>query len=400
MVVLVLAQAGSHASGPVWVDVPAPLRCPQADAVLAALRSRLGGGQASMGKGDMRGISLRLSQHGAHAVTVALRRPGAAVVERTIAASDGECATLAHTVALLAESWLTTPPTSRPTAMTNEGKSVGAVRTVEVEPTTETYEDALPMPSAAGEAAPTSSAPSQPDAHMIDGVKPDAALPKPHAVAPTPPAPSTEAGVVRAQGGLAPTLAPSRPDVIPTVNDTRAVVAPAAKPAWAIGLAAEAGAMAQVSSRTAAAAALRLALLAEYRRWMIGALGGVESAVDLDDSTAEILVRHVPLAVALGRVLASGDRGRVATLVGAGGDVVLANASGYVERRSFRVVAPVMLAEVRGEWRLGRWLSLCATADVALALRREQFSIANLGPVASTSRVRAGLMLGALWHIH
>jgi hypothetical protein len=164
-------------------------------------------------------------------------------------------------------------------------------------------------------------------------------------------------------------------------------------------LAANAGAMVSLDARTVVTANGGADLGVEHRGWRMGVRGAFESSADLDVSAAEVMVRHVPIAAYLGRRLAGGQPVVVTGAAGAGVDLVSARTSGYATPRSFSATDAIVLAELQGEWRVRRQLGVICAADLILALRRERYAIANLGPVANTSRLRAGLVLGVAWHL-
>jgi len=164
-------------------------------------------------------------------------------------------------------------------------------------------------------------------------------------------------------------------------------------------LAADAGAMVSLDTRAAVTASARADFSVDAHRWRLGVRGAIESSADLDDSAREVMVRHIPVGAYLGRRLVEGSHATITTAVGAGMDVISAHSSGYATPRSFRAIDPLVLAGLQGEWRVGRRVGVLGAADLVVALRREQYSVANLGPVTSTSRLRAGLALGVAWHL-
>lgn len=164
-------------------------------------------------------------------------------------------------------------------------------------------------------------------------------------------------------------------------------------------LAADAGAMVSLDARATVTASSRADFSVDRRRWRLGVRGALESSADLDDSSGQVMVRHIPAGAYLGRRLVEGNHATVTTTVGAGVDFMSAHTSGYAAPRSFRASDPLVLAGLQGEWRLGRHIGVFGAADLLVALRREQFSVANVGPITSTSRVRAGLALGVAWHL-
>ena len=60
---------------------------------------------------------------------------------------------------------------------------------------------------------------------------------------------------------------------------------------------------------------------------------------------------------------------------------------------------PLILAGLQAEWLVSRSFGIVAASEVLVALRREEYVVANLGSVARTPRVRSGLALGVAWHL-
>jgi hypothetical protein len=156
--------------------------------------------------------------------------------------------------------------------------------------------------------------------------------------------------------------------------------------------------MVAIESRASLAAMGRIDLGIGHGPWLFGMRGALESTTDLDPSSSSILVRYAPVGIYAGRTVAHRGRFILAPLAGLGLQIVSARASGFSSDRAFTMMDPIAFGGLWGEWRFGRHLGLVGAGDVVLTLRRDQFSVANLGPVAQTPRARAGFSLGVAWH--
>jgi hypothetical protein len=163
-------------------------------------------------------------------------------------------------------------------------------------------------------------------------------------------------------------------------------------------LAAALGGMAAMPSFATPVARIIGDLRLDGGRWFLGIRGAAEDRADLASSTGELLARHIPASAYLGHAMGS-DRLRLEILVGGGVDVVIASTSNYGNGRSFTSVAPLILAGLQAEWQVSRSFGIVAASEVLVDLRREEYVVANLGSVARTPRVRAGLALGVAWHL-
>lgn len=375
---LLAAQGAPGGITAVWVEAGPELRCPEQGAVLGALRARLGESRVGHGRGVGTDFTLRLHRRGARGMTVVLRRSGVLLVERTIEVHENECASLAETLALLVDTWVTVPEA---TARRRPAERRAA------EPAPAVARAALGAPVV--EASPAPVAPEDALSGTVANPR-EAGGDRAPSAAPAPPSPAVPpAALVMAQ---------------PAPVEVAVVAPPAPAPSpsggWAATLAADGGALVAFDGGARTTAAGRVDFSVAYRGWQLGVRAAVESAADVDDSAAALRIRHVPCGAYFGRRLAGAERARVSLLLGGGVDFISATASGYGPLdRSFDAVDPFATAGLRGEWLLGRRFGVIGGGDLLLALRREQFSVANAGPVAHTSRLRAGLSLGVAWHL-
>jgi len=397
---LLAVQNHSHAACPVWVDVPPQIACPDESALLTALRARLGKECVRVGRASAQEPSLRLVARGPRALTVVLRAGGSTVVERDVEVVEGECTAMAHTLALIAESWLAAP---RPRAKSRAAASE--------------QQRALPL-SPEGTAISSTPASVQAQEAALTSV-PAPADNVPTSATPTKGADTTEAAPV-VPDAAEPAVDPDKA-AVPT---TREVPQPQAHPSipvglqdrtWSLTIAASGGTMVPIASPISSSAAGALHLQLGYRRWFGGVRGAFESTTDLHPavgdvaasasdgtalpSTGTMAVRYTPVGAYAGRVLVESHRGWFAALGGGGMDILSARASGYSSDSSATMIDAVAFAGLWGEWRFHCRFGAIATSDVAVALRRYQFSVANVGPVARTSRARAGFSLGVAWHL-
>jgi len=398
---LLAAQIDTRASRPIWVDVPARIGCPDEGALLTALRARLGRKRVRVGRALAKDPSLRLVARGARALTMVLRDGGSTIVERDVEVAEGECAALAHTLALIAESWLAAPPSSA------RAKSQEATPE-QPRPTTDSDEKTVP-PSAPAIVSARESAPT-----LNSGTN-DAATPRetPARAADTHvPFPAVPAAVFIAH--------PDKGAALTSHEAPEAKVQPIVPAGFqnrprSIAITTSAGAMVPLAGPNSWAAAGRLEVQLGYGRWFGGVRGAHESTTDLHPAvgnvvagastgtalpaTATMTLRYTPVGAFAGRVVVDSNRFTIAALAGGGVDILSARASGYSSDSTHTAVDSMAFAGLRGEWRVsGQWGAV-ATSDVALDVHRYQFSVANVGPVARTPRARAGFALGVAWHL-
>lgn len=389
-IVLLLAQASAPLPPRVWVDAPAPLKCPDQDALLAALRFSLGKDRIAIGKARPGEPSLSLRLRGAGGLTVVLRRAGTTLGERDLHVASDDCPALANTIALLTEAWLTAPPAPRPAPPITNVRSAPSGQSP----------SPAPAPIAAG---------SLPDPRPEASPPPPAATPKPESTA-TPPAnlPVTPAEPTKDVPPPAPAVAPAAqplpdpaaaPPAVPAREPAPPVEKTPAAPAWSMSLAAALGGMAALPSFATPVARAIADLRLDRGRWFLGIRGAAEDRANLDPTADKLWARHIPASAYLGHALVASGALRLEILVGGGVDVVLASTSGYGNERSFKSVSPLIQTGVQAEWLLGRHFGIVAASELLVALQREQFVVANVGPVAKTERVRAGLALGVAWHL-
>ena len=343
MVMLLAAQEGTRASNRLWVDAAAQLRCPDRDSVLAALRARLGNDRVSSGRAPARGLVFRLIPRGSRGVTMSLRRGLTVIVEREIEVDEGECAALAHTLALMTESWLAAPA---PLSAATESRA---------QPASSPADARMPGQPAGEAPAPGATAESSPAAESLPGLvtAPSASVPQGAAPTASPPGDLASPAMVAAPS---PRAAPPLPEPAPSpaiAAPSQVAVSPgASRPQarrWSASIAADAGGMVSLDRRATLGATAHADFGIEIRDWLLGIRGALESAADLDDSSGKLLVRHVPVTAYLGRILVTRNRLSFAMLAGGGFDVVVARASGYSSGRSLDAVDPIVWTGARGE---------------------------------------------------
>jgi hypothetical protein len=397
---LLAAQNDSHASRPIWVDVPPHIACPDESALLTALRARLGTERVRAGRASAQALSLRLVARGPRALTMVLREGGLTLVERDVEAAAGECTAMAHTLALIAESWLAAP---RPRAKSR----AAALEQPRPVPASPEEKATLSIPTAVPtqKAAPTSALP--PADEVPPSATPTRAADAAVAV-PAVPAAAVPAVVSAKVAASTSREAPQVP-VQPTI--------PARLPerTWSIIIATTGGAMVPIASPISGIAASVLDLQLGYGRWFGGVRGAFESTTDLHlavdnvvagasggtsfPSTGSVVMRYTPVGAYAGRVLPESNRFTFAVLAGGGVDILSARASGFSSDSATIALDPMAFAGLWGEWRFSGGFAALATSNVSIDFRRYQFSVANLGPVAQTPRARAGFALGVAWHL-
>jgi hypothetical protein len=405
---LLAAQNDTRASRPIWVDVPAQIGCPDEGALLTALRARFGRERVRVGRALAQDLSLRLVTRGPRALTMVLREGGSTIVERGVEVAEGECAALAHTLALIAESWLAAP-LPRPRAK-NRVAAPEQQRSVPASPE-ETATASTPTTVLTEEAAPTSV--PAPAAEVPPSATPAGATytPMSEPAVPAIPAPPV-AAVPAADSGK---VASSRSHETPKTKVQHNFPAGLQDRPWSITLAASGGAVFPLEGPTAWAAVGVLDLQLGYRRWFGGVRSVLESPTDLHPavgnavagasdvtalpSTGTMAVRYTPVGAYAGRVLVESNRFTFAALAGGGMDILSARASGYSSDSSYTAIDAMAFAGLRGEWRFSGRFGAVATSDVAFDFRRYQFSVVNVGPVARTTRARSGFALGVAWHL-
>lgn len=385
--VLLLAQASAPLPPRVWVDAPAPLKCPDQDALLAALRFSLGKDRIATGRARPGEPSLSLRLRGTGGLTVVLRRAGTTLGERDLHVAQDDCPALANTIALLTEAWLTAPPTPRPAPPITGPRSAPSGQPLSPAPAPLAAE---PHPDPRPEAAPEPSA-ATPEPEIT--ATPAANIPVAPAASASLPAP---AEIPAAQP--LPNPAPA-PPAVPVGEPTPPVERPSAAPAWSMRLAAALGGMAALPSFATPVARAIADLRLDRGSWFLGMRGAAEDRADLASSAGKLWARHIPASAYLGHALVMGGPMRLEVLLGGGVDVVLASTSGYGNERSFKSVSPLIQTGVQAEWLLGRHFGIVAASEILIDLQRAQFVVANLGPVGRTERVRAGLALGVAWHL-
>jgi hypothetical protein len=369
-----LLAVHSHArlAQPLWVEVDSGVDCPGEPALLAALRARLGQAEVRSGRAPSGGMELRLVARGSRAVTIILRERGALLVKRDLDVPPGECAALAHTCALIAEAWLI-PPRSKP----RPGK-VAAVPA---------------PPEAAAAASPEAAAPSppvsEPSPAELDAAKPG---PPTEPVSSRGPAPE-----VAAKGTLA---TQQREVTVPSTRPSPTADTPVSRRrAWSLMVAASTGSTVALQGHAPMVITARLDISGGYGAWRLGLRGAFETSRDLDPSPNLLLVRYWPAGIYAGRVLIDRPRWVFGALAGAGVDFVETRSSGYAAPRGFSSINPVGFGGLGCLWRLAVRFSLVGIAEVAVAGQTDRFYVGNAGEVARTARVRAGLSLGAAWHL-
>jgi hypothetical protein len=361
LVALFGEPAGTASSAVLSVELAPELRCPQPSALLATLAARLAPQAVAIGADALGRFQLVVRPHGAHGVSLTLRERETTLVARTVEVEASECGGLADTLALIVESWIDAP-------LTDSAATPG---------------------SASG--APTSSAQSStPEATPASAVPPEQASAEPTpgaagALAEPPTAPVAASG---AEAGATPR---SSRTLLPTTDPELSVPRPARKEHLSIEVA-----VGTVVSRERPGATARIGLEAARARWLLSLRGHVESARALEDARA-ISVRHNPLELCAGGLLARSSRLDLAALLGGGADVISARIRGYA-KGSTRTLAPLLSFALRSAWRPRPRLGLFAAAELLVSLRRERF-VTEGEQLAVTERARARFLLGASWHV-
>jgi hypothetical protein len=398
--VLLAAQNVAPERPRLWVETAADLRCPDEDAVLAALLGRFGDARVAHGPSARHGLGLRVVPHGPRGVRVLIRRSGKILVERTLAAPDGHCSDLADTVALLAEAWLgrgaepppaaDAPPARAPT--TRALAENAAPPTAEADQTAPETDLGTETPRPAAAVPAPLETPEPPDTH---------GPPRTHAPSDTPASPGTPAppeasapaAAERAEAVRLPAPA------LPAPASGPATASPSPRP-WAASVSVEVGALLALDASATPTGSARAAVGIDHGRWRYGVRGALETSADLDPTAGQVVVRRSPVGAYLGYQPVRGGQVAVTLIAGAGVEIVTARTAGYAMPRSFDAVEPIAFAGAQGEWWLGRRFGLVAAVDLLASARREQYTVANVGTAASTSRVRAGLALGGAWRLH
>jgi hypothetical protein len=394
---LLAAQNDTRASRPIWVDVPTQISCPDQGALLTALRARLGRERVRVGRAQAQDLRLRLVVRGPRALSLVLREGSSTIVEREVKVAEGECTALAHTLALIAESWLASP---RPRA---KSRSADPEQQRPVPASTEGRTSSIPTSLPTEEAAPTS-APAPAD-NVPPSATPATAETTPVAM---PAAPAVPAAVSVKVAASTSRQAPQA-EVQPTISSERQ------DRTWALTIAASGGAMVPMASPTSGIAAGVLDLQLGYGRWFGGVRGAFESSTDVHPavgnalasasggtalpSTGNMAMRYTPVGAYAGRVLVESKRFTFAVRAGGGVDILSARASGFSSDGATTAIDPMGFAGLLSAWRFSGRFAAVATSDVGFDFRRYQFSVANVGPVARTPRARAGFALGVAWHL-
>jgi hypothetical protein len=353
------------------------------------LRFSLGSDRVATGKGRPHEPSLSLRLRGTGGLTIVLRKAGITLGERDLHVAQDDCSALANTVALMTEAWLTSPAAPRPAPPVTDPRITPSGTPASTAPAPIKAES----PPEPGPVSPPERSLATPDPAIMASPVADAP------VVPVEPAdgPSPLAPVVVSAAKPLPELVPPSP-ALPAREPTPPVESRSDASVRSMTLAASLGGMAAMSRSMATVARISADLRLDRGRWLFGARGAAEDRADLDSSAGKLLARHIPASAYLGRAMGSG-RLKLEILVGGGVDVVLASTSGYGNERTFVSVFPLIAAGVQTEWLVSRSFGVVAAGEILIALRRDQFFVANLGPVARTERVRAGLALGVAWHL-